>query len=170
MFRHPKKAYPKIASAEEWQLFSYSTLTVLQSSIARWAFRVLSVLSRRSGSLTEDLLIWKMLAADLGRFFRPFGAEHMHTHPRIKPPHWENVFNPSVFDESVRSILGCGLFRWLGWCDGAERASTTLPLHLPHQQASHLHPWRGPSAAAGSPQMRASRSLNRQLRRRNTIA
>ncbi len=96
MFRHPKKAYPKIASVEEWQRLSYSTLTVLQSSIARWALRVLSVLSRRSGSLTEDLPIWKMLAADLGRFFRPFGAEHMHTHPRIKPPHWENVFNPCL--------------------------------------------------------------------------
>ena len=57
-------------------------LTILLPSTAP------SVLSRRSGSVCATLLTGKMIPADLGRFFRPYGAEHMHAHPPPEPePH-----------------------------------------------------------------------------------
>ena len=61
--------------------------TILQSATARWALRVLSVLSLLSGSRCGGLPIWKMFPADLGRFLRPFDAELMHTHPLTKQPY-----------------------------------------------------------------------------------
>lgn len=128
--------------------------TDLQSSIARWALRALSVLSRRSGSRSADLPMWKMLAADLGRFFRPFGAEHMHTRPRIKPPRRESLRGPFG---RVRSILECGSFlscrRLERWDRRVRDASSASP-----RQPSHLHPCRGP-CAAGAPQRRGFSSL-----------
>lgn len=61
--------------------------TALQCSRARCPpLRALSVLSRRSGSLRAALPSWNMRPADPGRLFRPFGAEHMHTRPRTRPP------------------------------------------------------------------------------------
>lgn len=51
-----------------------STLTMRLPSTAS------SVLSRRSGPLSAALM-GKMLPEDLGRLFRPCGAEHMHAQP-----------------------------------------------------------------------------------------
>lgn len=65
--------------------------TILQSATARWALRVLSVLSRLCGSREGGLPIWKIFPADLGRFLRPFDAELMHTHPLIKQPRCKRV-------------------------------------------------------------------------------
>lgn len=114
----------------------HSTHTDLQSSIARWALRALSVLSRRSGSRSGDLPMWKMLAADLGRFFRPFGAEHMHTRPRVKPPRRENLYSPFG---RVRSILDGSFLSCRRW----DRASATLPLHLLHDSRVTFTPVEG---------------------------
>lgn len=55
-----------------------SALTILLPSTAP------SALSRRSGSVCATLM-GKMIPADLGRFFRPYGAEHMHAHPPPEP-------------------------------------------------------------------------------------
>lgn len=92
-----------------------SYLTILQSPTARWAFRALSVLSRRSGSLCGGLPSWKMFAADLGRLTRPFGAEHMHTQSLIKS-HVQPIYNIRMFslqDESkqwtARSFFSASL-------------------------------------------------------------
>lgn len=65
--------------------------TILQSATARWALRVLSVLSLLGGSRYGGLPIWKIFPADLGRFLRPFDAELMHTHPLIKQPRCKRV-------------------------------------------------------------------------------
>lgn len=67
--------------------------TILQSATARWALRVLSVLSLLCGSRYGGLPIWKIFPADLGRFLRPFDAELMHTHPRTKQPRCKRVLS-----------------------------------------------------------------------------
>lgn len=59
-------------------LFRICALTILLQSTAP------SALSLRSGSVCAPLLMGKMLPADRGRFFRPYGAELMHAHPPPK--------------------------------------------------------------------------------------
>lgn len=59
-------------------ILGITALTILLPSTAP------SVLSRRSGSVCATLT-GKMIPADLGRFFRPYGAEHMHAHPPQEP-------------------------------------------------------------------------------------
>lgn len=64
----------------------YSATRVLNScTVILLSSTAPSVLSRRSASVCAPLPRGKMLPVDLGRFFRPYGAEHMHAHPRPEP-------------------------------------------------------------------------------------
>lgn len=72
--------------------------TILQSATARWALRLLSVLSLRGAARSGALPIWKIFPADLGRFLRPFDAELMHTQPLSKQPEHRTIrrlYSPS---------------------------------------------------------------------------
>lgn len=89
-----------------------SVPTILLSSTAP------SVLSRRSVSVCAALPSGKMLPVDLGRFFRPYGAEHMHAHPPPEPSQTQRAM-PSLFwwllcplwrRRRHADAAGCGLF------------------------------------------------------------
>lgn len=76
-----------------------STLTIRLPSTSP------SVLSRRSGPLCATL-IGKMIPTDLGRFFRPYGAEHMHSPAPEAGPTQTNPLlgSPGSDDGSVLTV------------------------------------------------------------------
>lgn len=159
-----------------------SVPTILLSSTAP------SVLSRRSVSVCAALPSGKMLPVDLGRFFRPYGAEHMHAHPPPEPSQTQRAM-PSLFwwllcplwrRRRHADAAGCGLFfffpclmpkapsrsgAWLFPGTGSEKISQQLPPH-PSRAESHLQPLL--KADREAPPSSAPRSRVRRIQREPT--
>lgn len=159
-----------------------SVPTILLSSTAP------SVLSRRSVSVCAALPSGKMLPVDLGRFFRPYGAEHMHAHPPPEPSQTQRAM-PSLFwwllcplwrRRRHADAAGCGLFfpppclmpkapsrsgAWLFPRTGSEKISQQLPPH-PSRAESHLQPLL--KADREAPPSSAPRSRVRRIQREPT--
>lgn len=159
-----------------------SVPTILLSSTAP------SVLSRRSVSVCAALPSGKMLPVDLGRFFRPYGAEHMHAHPPPEPSQtqpampsflvaavssvekkttrrrcwvWAFLFSPPCLMPKAPSRSGA----WLFPRTGSEKISQQLPPH-PSRAESHLQPLL--KADREAPPSSAPRSRVRRIQREPT--